>query len=279
MFRFINAFSTPAQLIKLTIPNAVEKYLKNYPPTITPPCLNRSNQTPTLTARQTISQIVHATISYQATLRNGFTPGNWKRSTIDGVLAKIGPFFNWCIRENYCDNNPCKTVKRPRSDDSPPSIFTPPETRKLLRTAFVNDRGLIPYLAIGLFAGVRPLEIQRLQKQDINDLYIEIKASKTKTRKRRLVSLSNNLKAWLRLGGDLPPNNKPKRLSRILEKARLKWKPDIMRHSYASYHLAFHQSADKTALEMGHRDTQMLFRHYRELVTKEEAQAYWSIEP
>ena len=56
-------------------------------------------------------------------------------------------------------------------------------------------------------------------------------------------------------------------------------KPDIMRHSYASYHLAFHQSADKTALEMGHRDTQMLFRHYRELVTKEEAQAYWKIEP
>ena len=143
----------------------------------------------------------------------------------------------------------------------------------------MNDRGLNPYLAIGLFAGVRPLEIQRLQKQDINDLYIEIKASKAKTRKRRLVSLSNNLKAWLRLGGDLPPNNKPKRLSRILEKARLKWKPDIMRHSYASYHLAFHQSADKTALEMGHRDTQMLFRHYRELVTKEEAQAYWSIEP
>jgi len=59
----------------------------------------------------------------------------------------------------------------------------------------------------------------------------------------------------------------------------LEWKPDIMRHSYASYHLALHQSADKTALEMGHRDTNMLFRHYRELVTKEEAQAYWRIEP
>ena len=138
---------------------------------------------------------------------------------------------------------------------------------------------MIPYLAIGHFAGVRPLEIQRRQQQDFTDQYIEITAAKAKTRKRRLVSLSSNLKGWLRLGSDLPPINKPKRLSRILQKAGLEWKPDIMRHSYASYHLAFHQSADKTALEMGHRDTQMLFKHYRELVTKEEAQAYWKIEP
>jgi len=31
---------------------------------------------------------------------------------------------------------------------------------------------MIPYLAIGLFAGVRPLEIQRLQQQDFTDQYI-----------------------------------------------------------------------------------------------------------
>ena len=208
-----------------------------------------------------------------------FAERKWARSTIDGVIAKIGPFFTWCVREGYCESNPCKAVKRPMGDDSPPSIFTPSESRKLLLTALICDPGMIPYLAIGLFAGVRPLKIQRLQQQDITDQYIEITAAKAKTRKRRLVSLSKNLKGWLRLGGDLPPINKPKRLSRILQKAGLEWKPDIMRHSYASYHLAFHQSADKTALEMGHRDTQMLFRHYRELVTKEEAQAYWKIEP
>ena len=138
---------------------------------------------------------------------------------------------------------------------------------------------MIPYLAIGLFAGVRPLEIQRLQKQDISDLYIEITAAKAKTRKRRLVSLPDNLKEWLALGGDLPPANKPKRLCRILQKADLKWKPDIMRHSFASYHLAYLQSADKTALEMGHRDTQMLFRHYRELVKYEDSKQYWDIRP
>ena len=44
-----------------------------------------------------------------------------------------------------------------------------------------------------------------------------------------------------------------------------------------AYHLAEHQSAEKTALEMGHRDTKMLFEHYRELVTKEAAKRYWKI--
>ena len=76
---------------------------------------------------------------------------------------------------------------------------------------------MIPYLAIGLFAGIRPLEIQRLTRADISDRYIEIKAAKAKTRKRRLVSLSDNLKAWLALGGDLPLMNKRKRLARLLK--------------------------------------------------------------
>ena len=212
-------------------------------------------------------------------LEQWFAQRKWARSTIDGAIAKIGPFFTWCVREGYCENNPCKAVKRPRSDDSPPSIFTPSEAQKLLLTALKTDPGMIPYLAIGLFAGVRPLEIQRLQKQDFTEQYIEITAAKAKTRKRRLVSLSDNLREWIALGGDLPLTNKPKRLARVLHMAGLKWKPDIMRHSFASYHLAMYRSADKTAFELGHRDSQMLFAHYRELVTQEAAQAYWAIRP
>ena len=270
--------NSPAKLNPLSITDAVGRYTKVIKQrSLRPSSLKQIQLHLSQLAGQFSNQLCHKVSSSQ--LEEWFHTRNWKRSTIDGVLAKIGPFFSWCIRENYCENNPCKAVKRPRSDDSPPAIFTPSEAQKLLLTAFKTDPGMIPYLAIGLFAGVRPLEIQRLQQQDFTEQYIEITAAKAKTRKRRLVRLSNNLKGWLRLGGDLPPINKPKRLSSILQKAGLEWKPDIMRHSYASYHLAFHQSADKTALEMGHRDTQMLFRHYRELVTKEEAQAYWTIEP
>ena len=212
-------------------------------------------------------------------IENWFLGNKWQRSTIDGVIAKIGPFFTWCVRESYCENNPCKAVKRPRSDDSPPTIFTPSEAQKLLLTAFETDPGMIPYLAIGLFAGVRPLEIQRLQQQDITDQYIEITAAKAKTRKRRLVSLSSNLKAWLRLGGDLPPINKPKRLSRILQKAGLEWKPDIMRHSYASYHFALYRDVGMTTKNLGHPNPTLLRKDYNNAVTRSESERFWSIAP
>ena len=57
---------------------------------------------------------------------------------------------------------------------------------------------MIPYLALWLFAGVRPLEIERLTWADFLDDYIEISAAKAKTRQRRLVCLSDNLKQMTR---------------------------------------------------------------------------------
>ena len=52
-----------------------------------------------------------------------------------------------------------------------------------------------------------------------------------------------------------------------------------MRHAFASYHLARWRSPDQTAHELGHRDTTMLYRHYRELVTQLDARKFWSIRP
>jgi integrase len=52
-----------------------------------------------------------------------------------------------------------------------------------------------------------------------------------------------------------------------------------LRHSFASYHLAHFQDAAATALQMGHTTTTMLFEHYREIVTREQAAKFWSIRP
>ena len=135
------------------------------------------------------------------------------------------------------------------------------------------------YFAIGFFAGVRPHEIGGLSPRDISDRYIEISARIAKTQKRRLVSVLPSLWEWLRVSEELPLKNKQKRFEKAVKAAGIGRSHDIMRHSYASYHLAHFLSAEKTALEMGHRDTNILFRHYRELVTREEAQAFWAIEP
>ena len=119
----------------------------------------------------------------------------------------------------------------------------------------------------------------KLNWRDIGQTDIEIGATKAKTRKRRLVTLSPNLSDWLALGGALPPQNKRKRIEYVRKACGVTWGHDIMRHSFASYHLAFHCSPDKTSHELGHRDTSMLYRHYRELVSKSEAEIFWQIKP
>jgi hypothetical protein len=45
------------------------------------------------------------------------------------------------------------------------------------------------------------------------------------------------------------------------------------------YYLAKHQDAAKTALQMGHVRMDVLFNHYRELVTRDDAEKYWNIAP
>jgi hypothetical protein len=58
-----------------------------------------------------------------------------------------------------------------------------------------------------------------------------------------------------------------------------KWPNNGLRHSFASYHLAKHQDALRLALDMGHVNAHIIFSHYREIVTPEEAEFYWQIFP
>jgi integrase len=58
-----------------------------------------------------------------------------------------------------------------------------------------------------------------------------------------------------------------------------KWPSNALRHSFGSYHLEHFKNAARTALEMGHRNQDLLFAAYRELVSPETAKQYWSILP
>ena len=57
------------------------------------------------------------------------------------------------------------------------------------------------------------------------------------------------------------------------------WPNNAMRHSYATYHLALHQDAPRTAHELGHTGPGMLYRHYRNLATQADARRYFRITP
>jgi hypothetical protein len=67
-------------------------------------------------------------------------------------------------------------------------------------------------------------------------------------------------------------------MAQAVKESGVNWPQNVTRHSFVSYHLAQFQNAGKTALEAGHSE-QMLFNHYRELVTSDEAAAFWAITP
>jgi hypothetical protein len=56
------------------------------------------------------------------------------------------------------------------------------------------------------------------------------------------------------------------------------WRHGAMRHSFSSYRLADVKSAAQVALEVGN-SPQMIFQHYRELVTEKGARAWFGITP
>jgi integrase len=57
------------------------------------------------------------------------------------------------------------------------------------------------------------------------------------------------------------------------------WPENALRHSFASYHLAHFKNAAATAMECGHHDSRITYRHYRELVRPKEAERFWNMRP
>lgn len=193
-------------------------------------------------------------------------------------------FFAYCVGRGYTEENPVARAAKVKVVRKAPGILSPRDTAAFLAAAPTE---ILPALAIGFFAGLRTAEIARLDWSEI-DLkrgFIEITAAKAKSAQRRLVTITPNLKAWLQPHAQL---SGPVRLSEMRHTDRfdiarkateIKWPPNACRHSFASYHLALHQDAAATALQLGHTNTTVLFQHYRELARPEEAAAYFAIVP
>lgn len=212
---------------------------------------------------------------------------NWKAATIRGQRINIRTFFKFALSHHWISNDPSEHIEGIDLPDTPPGILTVQECEALLAACRSVEPELTTFFSIGLFCGLRSEgELQKIRAEDI-DLergFVNVRAEITKSRKRRLVELSENCKAWLDLGIH-PPIKTQHRFEKVKKEAsrilgtEFVWPRNAMRHSFASYHLAFHQSAEKTALQLGHHSTDMLFRHYRALVTKEDAEKFWNIKP
>jgi integrase len=195
----------------------------------------------------------------------------------------VSMMFSYAMLRRYCSENPVVQTAKARVKAKPVGVLTPEQTKRLLECA---DAALRPALGVASFAGLRHAEILKLDWHEVHldRGFIEVTAAKSKTASRRLVTILPNLKAWLEAAdarsGPVYPVNGRKLTDAARIRAGLKdWPSNALRHSYASYHLAKFQDAPALALQMGHTTTGMLFAHYREVVTPDDAATYWKISP
>jgi len=183
-------------------------------------------------------------------------------------------------------SNPVLHTARPKLPDNPPEIFKVDELAGLLNAATTRAPDIVPMLAIAAFAGIRDAEIKRLDWSEVDQKrgHIEVKSSKAKSARRRIVEMQPSLREWLRpyaeMTGAVVPANWRKKLDLVRKAAGLaRWPNNGLRHSFASYRLAAIHDAPRVGSELGHTSPQMLYSTYRELVLPEEAERYWKLIP
>ena len=172
-------------------------------------------------------------------------------------------------------------------------IYSPDKVHTLLSKIELR---LVPFVAIGAFAGLRTAEIVRLEWPEIRfgQNVIEIKAAKSKTASRRLVPILPVLAEWLtpfrkdsgrvlvgvhdefaiatqfKKAVDAIVDDKGEPLVKIVHNG--------LRHSFITYRMAILKNAAEVALEAGN-SPRMIFEHYRELATEPEAKAWFATTP
>jgi integrase len=161
---------------------------------------------------------------------------------------------------------------------------------------------LTPYVALALFAGLRPTELARLSwdRISLKSKTITIGSDVAKMRSKRIVEMSDNLREWLSpFAVTKPPIvgtnwrrdfdaiklavdfGNPKRISKQDKEKHPELKPwtqDIMRHTAISYHLARYQHEGRTAQWAGN-SPDMVQRHYKGLVKLTDSRRFWRLLP
>ena len=213
--------------------------------------------------------------------------------TVRNIRSAAAALFRFAEARCYIgkgDNPATATEKIKAKNGDVIEIYTPDQLARLLDAAPDSIR---PAMAIQAFTGLRTAELMRLDWQNVKlgRGHIEITAANAKTASRRLVPILPNLAAWLKnaakKSGSIFPSGADyyHELTRETADATkadgqpaVKLKHNALRHSFISYRVADIQNVAQVALEAGNSPA-MIFSHYRELVTADDAKKWFSILP
>jgi len=197
--------------------------------------------------------------------------------TRHNAYVALRQLFRFAEAQEWITRNPLRRIPAPTLPRVMPPIWTPDEVGRVLTAA---DARIIPYLAISLLAGLRPGEVAQLDWVDVDlaEGLILVQADTSKVRRSRFVEVCPRLAGLLEplaagSGPVCPPLVTLQRLrSRAVQ--GIGYSQDVMRHTFATLHLAAYRAPGRTALEMGTSEG-MLMRHYRGLIKPDAARDYF----
>ena len=212
----------------------------------------------------------------------------WHPNTKNDTRKICVTFGNWGKANGYLPaNRPTEFsgMMRYKVPASKVVIYSPAELRIILDTVQTKRAELLPWTACAAFLGARVSELGLLRWENINFErgFVEVASRKVRTKARRLVPLTDALRAWLlplkQDSGPICGHADPRAaLNRAIFGAEVALKDNAFRHSYITYRVAETNSMSMVALEAGN-SPDIIFAHYRELVGPEEAAAWFSTMP
>ena len=179
--------------------------------------------------------------------------------------------FSTAVARGWCAENPVRKVKPARVEEKRISILRREEVARLMSAAERYKDGVcLAAVAIMLYAGVRPHECERLRWEDIrlDSGVICISPQHSKTGGARSVTihppLAEILRRVRRTDHERICPRSWRRLWAGLHKAAgfTPWQPDVLRHTFATHHLATFRSYTELQVEMGHRSAELLRTRY-----------------
>jgi integrase len=216
-----------------------------------------------------------------------------KVKTQNNLLGYIRNIYGIALEKKLINEDPFEHVKNfPQSEkfEKEPTPLSPEEAKRLLDAA---EPEILPFIAIGLFAGLRTAERDELNWRDIHlsgpEPEIDLEKKISKTGRRRSVPIQPALKAFLkpyaRTEGRIVPLTCNGKVSyqnaweRAVKRARLwPWPENALRDSFVSYRYKSTGSAETTSQEAGH-SIGIMFAKYQKKITKEAAERFWAIRP
>lgn len=203
--------------------------------------------------------------------------------------AILHSIFTYAMRQQWCDLNPIRAIDIEPTPEKRIAALPLRHIRKLLDTAVEREhRPCAVALGFMLWAGIRPQEVERLRWKDVHltERVICIQAQHAKTGGERHVTIQPVLYEWLRRispmrldSAGIIPKDWGRRWQRLRKCAGMQnWQPDVLRHTFASYHLKHFRDLSALQLEMGHSSLALLRTRYlnQKGITADAASRFWS---